>query len=193
MSRSDRRTQMNRAVNAAAHRTTSTISTTIIECSLGFKISEALGGATCHGTRSRMCDQTAEVPTMHRASPGRLVDPPECCDRERHVLGDHLPVLLRRVGDELDGDVPFGDVAKPGAFVQSADVAGCGAAIHAGCVSSALHTVVSTFARPCEAARRAAMSSISGTRSVSTTRPAGASFAMLRPGSPVPHAMSRCC
>ena len=38
----------------------------------------------------------------------------------------------------------------------------------------------------------AAMSSISGTRSVSTTRPFGDSRAMLKPGSPVPEAMSRC-
>ena len=39
----------------------------------------------------------------------------------------------------------------------------------------------------------AATSSISGARSVNTTRPPGASRAMLRPGSPVPDAMSRCC
>jgi len=43
------------------------------------------------------------------------------------------------------------------------------------------------------AARRAATASISAARSVSTTRPFGASRAMLRPGSPVPAAMSRCC
>ena len=34
--------------------------------------------------------------------------------------------------------------------------------------------------------------SISATRSVSTTRPFGDSLAMLKPGSPVPAAMSRC-
>ena len=59
--------------------------------------------------------------------------------------------------------------------------------------SSALHTCVSTLAIPCARARRAATSSISAARSVSTTRPFGASLAMLRPGSPVPEAMSRCC
>ena len=58
--------------------------------------------------------------------------------------------------------------------------------------SSALHTFVSMLAIPCAPARRAATSSISATRSVSTTRPFGASLAMLRPGSPVPAAMSRC-
>jgi hypothetical protein len=58
--------------------------------------------------------------------------------------------------------------------------------------SSALHTVVSILASPCALARRAAMSSISATRSVSTTRPFGDSLAMLNPGSPVPAAMSRC-
>ncbi len=59
--------------------------------------------------------------------------------------------------------------------------------------SSALHTFVSMLAIPRFLARLAAMSSISVTRSVSTTRPFGASFAMLKPGSPVPAAASRCC
>ena len=59
--------------------------------------------------------------------------------------------------------------------------------------SSALHTFVSMLAIPCALARRAATSSISAARSVSTTRPFGDSLAMLRPGSPVPEAMSRCC
>jgi hypothetical protein len=58
--------------------------------------------------------------------------------------------------------------------------------------SSALHTFVSILATPCALARRAATSSISATRSVSTTRPFGDSLAMLKPGSPVPAAMSRC-
>ena len=47
--------------------------------------------------------------------------------------------------------------------------------------------------RICASARRAATSNISGARSVSTTRPFGATRAILRPGSPVPEAMSRCC
>jgi hypothetical protein len=58
--------------------------------------------------------------------------------------------------------------------------------------SSALHTFVSILATPCALARRAAMSSISATRSVSMTRPFSDSLAMLKPGSPVPEAMSRC-
>ena len=57
--------------------------------------------------------------------------------------------------------------------------------------SSALHTSVSTLVIPSASARRAAMASMSGTRSVSTTRPRGTRLAMLRPGSPVPDAMSR--
>ena len=59
--------------------------------------------------------------------------------------------------------------------------------------SSALHTLVSTLVIPCACARRVATSSISAERSVSTTRPLGASLAMVSPGSPVPAAMSRCC
>src|SRR6266699_2137564 len=51
--------------------------------------------------------------------------------------------------------------------------------------SSALHTFVSILASPCAVARRAAMSSISATRSVSTTRPFGDSRAMLMIGSDV--------
>ncbi len=58
--------------------------------------------------------------------------------------------------------------------------------------SSALHTCVSMLAIPCALARRAAMSTISATTSVSTTRPFGDSRAMLSPGSPVPAAMSKC-
>ena len=58
--------------------------------------------------------------------------------------------------------------------------------------SSALHTFVSILTIPCALARPEAMSSISTARSVSTTRPLGDSLAMLKPGSPVPAAMSRC-
>ena len=59
--------------------------------------------------------------------------------------------------------------------------------------SSALHTVVSMLEIPCARARRWATSSISAARSLSTTLPSGASRAMVKPGSPVPEATSRCC
>jgi hypothetical protein len=59
--------------------------------------------------------------------------------------------------------------------------------------SSALHTLVSTLVIPYAFARRAAISSISAARSVTTTCPLGASLATVSPGSPVPAAMSRCC
>src|SRR6266571_1601688 len=58
--------------------------------------------------------------------------------------------------------------------------------------SSALHTVVSILVTPCALARRAAMSSISATRSVSTTRPFGESLAMLMVFSDVETLDNRC-
>src|SRR6185312_5003401 len=64
--------------------------------------------------------------------PRRLVDPSQRRNRERDMLADHLPILLRRFRYEHDPDIPLGDIVQSGGLVLRTDISRGSAAEHAG-------------------------------------------------------------